>query len=91
MQAIELKRGLPISNLRSALAVFLETRYHRSPADFERDLDALESLRTDVVNVALVPEDLAKLIKYHNVLVQLGSKFPFDEDNVRSMFISDLD
>jgi hypothetical protein len=69
MQAIELKRGLPISNLRTALAVFLETRYHRSPSDFEADLNALEGLRTDVV------------------LVQLGSKFPFDEEHVPCQYL----
>lgn len=62
--------------------MFLETRYHRSPSDFEADLDALEGLRTDVVNAVFVPEAVAKMIKYHAVLVQLGSKFPFDEENV---------
>lgn len=63
MQSVELKRGLPASNLKAALGAFLSAQYHRPAGDFEEDLDELEGCRMAVINASATSNAIPAMVK----------------------------
>ena len=68
------------------LKTYIATVYSENPSQYEADIQALQDLRLSLVAPEAHDESAKKHLAYYATIVQVGSKFVFDDEHIKVAF-----